>query len=164
MRVLLIRHATAVPQGTPGITDNDRPLTPRGERRFRKAARGLARVARPPDALLTSPLPRALRTAQIAAQAWGRVKPRIEPALASGEVAQLLAVLAAEPPDTTVALVGHEPDLSALLAHLIHAADGERLALRKGGAVLVDVPDSPVKGGRLVFHLTPKLLRRLARD
>src|SRR5712691_2564228 len=71
MRLLFIRHAIAVPRGTPGIPDDERPLTPDGEKRFRKAARGLARIAAPPEILLTSPLPRARKTAEIAAQAWG---------------------------------------------------------------------------------------------
>ena len=62
MRLLIIRHAIAVPRGTPGIPDDERPLTPAGRKRFQTAARGLARVARRPDVLLTSPLPRALAT------------------------------------------------------------------------------------------------------
>ncbi|MGH7321735.1 MAG: SixA phosphatase family protein, partial [Candidatus Rokuibacteriota bacterium] len=88
MKLLLIRHAIAVPRGTPGIPDDHRPLTPKGERRFRKAARGLARIMRRPTALLTSPLPRARRTAEIAAKAWGRIKPTTESALVSGSVDQ----------------------------------------------------------------------------
>ena len=63
MKLLLIRHATAVPSGTPGIPDDERPLTAKGKKKFRLAARGLARIVRRPDALLTSPLPRALETA-----------------------------------------------------------------------------------------------------
>ena len=36
-----------------------------------------------PDVLLTSPLPRALETAEIAAQAWGGIEPTVEDAVAS---------------------------------------------------------------------------------
>ena len=63
MKVLIVRHAIAVPSGTPDIDDRDRPLTPRGRKRFRKAAQGLACILPRPDALFTSPLPRALETA-----------------------------------------------------------------------------------------------------
>ena len=38
MRLLMIRHATAVPRGAPDMPDDERPLTKRGERRFRRAA------------------------------------------------------------------------------------------------------------------------------
>lgn len=163
MRLLMIRHATAVPRGTPGIPDDERPLTPRGEKRFRQAARGLARIMRRPDAILTSPLPRAARTADIAARAWGRVKPRAEPALAGGSLEKMLAILAACPPHATVAVVGHEPDLSELLAHLLGASESQRLLFRKGGAALVEVPGSPAHGGRLVWFLRPRILRMLGR-
>jgi len=163
MRVLIIRHAIAVPRGTPGIPDDERPLTPAGRKRFQTAARGLARVARRPDVLLTSPLPRALATAEIAAAAWGRVRPRKAPALATGSVKRVLTVLTAQPADATVAVVGHEPSLSALLAHLVSASRSERLTFRKGGAALVELAESPAKGGRLLWYLPPKILRRLGR-
>ena len=69
MRLLIIRHAAAVERGTPGLGDDDRPLTPKGKSRFRAAAKGLARIVARPDVLLTSPLPRARQTAEIAARA-----------------------------------------------------------------------------------------------
>ena len=59
MRLLLIRHAIAVPRGTPDVPDDERPLTKRGVTRFRSAARGLAEAVARPDVLLTSPLLRA---------------------------------------------------------------------------------------------------------
>ncbi len=163
MRLLVIRHAIAVPRGTPGIADDDRPLTPRGRRRFQKTARGLARIAARPDVLLTSPLLRARSTAEIAAKAWGRIKPTIEPALAGDRLPELLATLSAHPADATVGVVGHEPHLSALLAALLGGAASDRLTFRKGGAALLDLSGGPVEGGRLLWYLPPKLLRTLAR-
>ena len=68
----IVRHAIAVPHGTPEVPEDERPLTPRGEKRFRVAAKGLARICRRPDVLLSSPLVRARQTADIAAEAWGR--------------------------------------------------------------------------------------------
>jgi phosphohistidine phosphatase len=163
MKLLIIRHAIAVPRGTPSIPDDERPLTLRGERRFRRAARGLARIARRPDAILTSPLPRALRTAQIAAKAWGRLEPKVQAALASGRVETVLALLAAQPREATIAIVGHEPDLSALLARLLGTPERERLTFRKGGAAMVEIAGRPTHGGRLIWYLAPKVLRALAR-
>ena len=108
MKLLFIRHAAAVPRGTPGVLDDERPLTPKGKAKFRVAARGLARITRRPDVLLTSPLPRARPTAEIAARAFKRVEPAIEPALAHKSLDGIVAALGAHRP-ATVAIVGHEP-------------------------------------------------------
>jgi phosphohistidine phosphatase len=163
MRLLIIRHATAVPRGTPDMPDDERPLTKRGERRFRGAAEGLARLVKRPDTLLASPLPRARRTAEIAAKAWGKVEVEEEPALAGGSYDEIATALGRFPADATVAIVGHEPDLSSLLGRLVGTSKGgDRLAFKKGGAALVDVPGPISEGGTLVWFLPPRLLRRLA--
>ena len=97
MRLIIIRHAIAVPHGAPGYADEDRPLTPEGEARFREAARGLARAYDRPDALLTSPWLRARQTAEIAGAAW-KIEPKETKALAGGTFEQQAAVLDRFPP------------------------------------------------------------------
>jgi phosphohistidine phosphatase len=164
MRVLIVRHASAVPSGTPGIADDDRPLTPRGKARFRAAAQGLARITHRPDVLLTSPLPRARATAEIAARAFGRVEPTVEPALAHGGVADVVAALARQPAQATIAIVGHEPVVSALLARLLGAGREDGFAFKKGGVALVELPEGPRAPGRLIWFLKPRILRALADD
>jgi phosphohistidine phosphatase len=163
MKVLIVRHAIAVPSGNPDIDDRDRPLTPRGRKRFRKAARGLACILPRPDALFTSPLPRALETAQIAAEAWGDVTPVEDPRLAGGHAEDILPTLTAYGEDALVALVGHEPDVSHLLGRLVGGA-GEGLTFKKGGAALVEVDGAAAANGRLIWFLPPRLLRRLGGD
>ena len=162
MKLLLIRHAAAVPSGTPGVPDDERPLTPDGKAKFRVAAQGLARVTRRPDLLLTSPLPRARVTAEIAARAFEHIAPTIEPALARSSVDGILAALTGHPPRARIALVGHEPLLGALLARLLGAGQGEQFAFETGGAALVDLPDGPAAPGRLRWFLKPRILRSLA--
>src|SRR5262245_16026944 len=93
MRLLMIRHAIALPRGPPDIPDDERPLTKRGAKRFRAAAEGLARIVARPDVLFTSPLPRARQTAEIAAQAWGKVEPVDLPALAEDPLDRAVAEL-----------------------------------------------------------------------
>jgi phosphohistidine phosphatase len=162
VKLLLVRHAIAVERGTPGIPDDERPLTPGGARKFRLAARGLARLLRRPDAVLSSPLLRAWRTAEIVARAYGRLTPRELPALASGDDAALQAALAEFAGDACLLLVGHEPHLSALLARVLGSQAPERLAFRKGGVALLELPGGLDGGGRLVLYLTPRVLRTLA--
>jgi phosphohistidine phosphatase len=162
MRLMIIRHAEAVPRGTPGIEDDARPLTAEGERRFAEAAAGLARVAEPPAVLLSSPLPRALRTAELAAAAWGGLSVKKLAALASGEIAGLERALASHPKASTIAVVGHEPYLSQLLAHAISVKRPEAFDFKKGGVALVDLPDGlSARDGRLLWYVTPKVLRAL---
>jgi phosphohistidine phosphatase len=163
VRILLIRHAIAVPRGTPGIPEADRPLTPRGRRRFRRAARGLARLAARPDVLLTSPLLRARTTAELAARAWRRLPPVVEPSLAGESARAVLTALARQPAEATVALVGHEPLLSEILGLLLGGMPGAHLPFRKGGAALVEVDGAPGAGGRLIWFLPPRALRALRR-
>ena len=162
MRLLIIRHAVAVPRGTPDMADDERPLTSKGRRRFREAARGLAAVIKRPSALLSSPLPRARETAEIAAKAWGKVKVSDTPALAGGTFEELAVSLAPFGPKDLVAIVGHEPDLSEVLARLLGTPMADRLTFRKGGAALVEVPGPLQEGGHLVWYLSPRVLRSLA--
>lgn len=161
MRLLIIRHAVAAERGTPGMADDDRPLTPEGEKKFAKAARGLAAASARPAAILSSPLPRAWRTAEIAAAAFGKLMPRKEPALVGGSFDELARAVAGYGADATVALVGHEPHLSSLLARLLGSSAPDRLEFRKGGAALVEVSGRLEQGGQLLWFLTPKLLRAL---
>jgi phosphohistidine phosphatase len=160
MRLIIIRHAIAVPRGTPGVADEDRPLTPEGEAKFREAARGLARAFGRPDALLTSPWRRARQTAAIAGAAW-KIEPADAQALAGGTFEEHAALLDAYPKDAAVAVVGHEPYVSNLLARLVGARRPERLELKKGGAAVVDLPGRLAEGGSLVAYLPPKVSRKL---
>jgi len=162
MQLLIIRHGIAVERGTPGIPDEDRPLTPEGETKFAEAAKGLASLVDRPGALLTSPLLRAKQTAALAAAAWSRIEPKETAALAGGSFEEQAAVLDRYPRDATVAVVGHEPHVSALLARLLGSRHDDRLAFKKGGAALVDVPGRLAGGGQLVWFLPPKALRKLA--
>ena len=165
MKLLLIRHAPAAPNGRAGIRDRERPLTPRGRARFRLAARGLARIAERPDVLLTSPLVRARATAEIAAAAFRKVTPRVEPALGEESVDAVVAALKKCPRDAMVAVVGHEPTLSRLLARLLGVyQDDDRFDFKKGGAALVDLPDGPGAAGRLRWFVKPRILRSLGDD
>jgi phosphohistidine phosphatase len=160
MRLLILRHAIAVEAGTPGVADDDRPLTPRGRKRFAKAAEGLAHILSAPDALYTSPLPRALETAEIAAEAWGDITPTPDPRLAERHSSELVRDLASHGEEALVVVVGHEPHVSHLLAHLI-SGDAEALAFRKGGAALVEMDAAAPGRSRLVWFLPPRLLRKL---
>lgn len=163
MRLVIVRHAIAADR-TPEMRDEDRALTAEGVKKFRRAARGLAAFMKPPDLLLTSPLVRARQTAEILAQAWGGPALEEEATLAGGTVDDVGTRLDTCPPEATVAVVGHEPQLSALLAQLLGTNRSERLEFRKGGVAVVDLAGAFAEGGRLVSCLPPKVLRALSGD
>jgi len=164
VQLLLIRHAVAVPREARGIADDDRPLTPKGRKKFEAAAAGLRRIVDRPDVLLTSPLPRARETAEIAARAFGRIEPRTEPTLAGDSVSKILGALEKVADAELVAIVGHEPVLSGVLAQLLGSREAGRLEFKKGGAALVDLPRGLAAGGQLLWFVKPRILRTLSGD
>ena len=164
--VYLIRHAVAFDRDRKRWPDDrQRPLTPEGMRKFRKAAAGLESFIGPVDRLLTSPLVRARQTAQILDEVTEWPQPIDAPELAPGRTpAQALALIRKHDVES-LALVGHEPDLTELIGVCVAGA-GMRvsLALKKGGAACVSFGAPPRPGaGHLDWLLTPKALRALAR-
>lgn len=162
MEICLVRHGIAVERGAPGFEDDSRrPLTPQGRARMEEAATGLKRLFTP-QVLLTSPLVRAVETADILRKAYGLGKPRVCEALASGDHDGVLAALE-EADAGAVALVGHEPWTSELLSYLL---TGERAGMaavfKKGAAALVRSAADPAPGNCwLEWLLQPNALRRL---
>lgn len=146
----LLRHADAEPHGT--RPDAERRLTERGERQARLAGLALGRMGIAPDATLTSPKERALRTATLALQAWAEGRPdgtgvidrmRVHAPLREGfDGAHALAAIAPLGPDARLLAVGHEPDLSDVVAQLT----GARIDLKKGGLAVVRVAASVAIG------------------
>lgn len=163
-RLFLLRHAPAVPRGTPGYADDARPLTLDGARKMRRAARGVRRLVGRVDRVLTSPLPRARRTAEIVGRELGK-EPQDLDALAPGRPpAEVEKALAREKPGSRLLLVGHEPGLSELAASLTGSRRAG-IAFRKGGLARVDVAGAPAgRPGTLVWLATPKILRWIARE
>jgi phosphohistidine phosphatase len=118
-QLYLFRHGLAVPHGTPEIEDDDRQLTDEGERRVRQVARGLKRIKVKIVKIATSPLPRALRTAEIVAEALGdpdSVEAFDE--LRPGRDASAIRAWLATRAESRLMIVGHNPSLSDLLALL----------------------------------------------
>jgi phosphohistidine phosphatase len=163
MELLIVRHGIAVEPGMPGMKDEERPLTEEGMQKFKEVARGLAELLPRPDVLLTSPLVRARQTAEIAAAAWGKLRPMVEPRLAAG--ARPETILRAVYEHHGAALVGtfgHEPDCSSLLAHLLGTPHSGRLAFKKGGAALVKLGERPREAATLLWFVPSRVLRPIA--
>ena len=147
IRLYLVRHGLAIDRADwEGVPDELRPLTGKGRRRFRKAARAFGKLAGKVDLILTSPLVRAVQTAEILAGEVKHGEVAVLEELASGGVAALLAAVAKRASTgKSVALVGHEPQLSSTLTALAHLGPEEssKLDFRKGAIVRLDVSGLP---------------------
>lgn len=165
MRVLIVRHAQAEEREGAGREEQDahRALTDAGRKHARKAGRALKELLPRIDALATSPLVRARDTARLIAKEYKRLPITELPALAPGRAeSAVLAWLSDHAADATVALVGHEPDLSGLASWLLTGRAGTLVEFKKGAACLLEFPEG-VEPGRatLIWLLAPGQLRRL---
>ena len=158
----LVRHAIAAERGEDWPDDDKRPLTERGIARFKEAVSGLEALDAEIDEVFTSPLVRAKQTADLlAAGAKGKPPVKILDALSPGHSpTAVLAQLAKAAKRRRIALVGHEPDLGELAAHLIGA--GRALPFKKGGICRIDVESlTSRRAAALIWFVTPKVLRKL---
>jgi phosphohistidine phosphatase len=168
MRLLVVRHGIAEDRDAWARTGEDdtlRPLTDEGRRKMRGVARGLARVGPTPDVLASSPLTRAVQTADILDRAYGGVETMVlEQLTPERHPADLLGWLRMCASESTIAVVGHEPHLSDLLSWLLTGREGSFIQLKKGGACLLSFQENARAGSAMLrWALTPTQLRRLGR-
>jgi phosphohistidine phosphatase len=156
MKLYIMRHGPAEDVAASG-RDADRALTPQGRERVRAVAKALAEEDEAPHAILTSPLVRALQTAEIVAAATklaergGVVETHRE--IAPGGDAYDLVREISEARRKRVMIVGHEPDLSALVARLV----GQPPAQGMLKAMVVGISlEHGLDRARLRFVLDPK--------
>ncbi|MBI4668042.1 MAG: phosphohistidine phosphatase SixA [Elusimicrobia bacterium] len=166
MQILIIRHAPAgerVQWSKKGKPDELRPLTEKGRQKMRRIAKGLASLVSRLNIVISSPLARALETADILAKSFPSVKlEKLEDLKPGGDPENVFARLAKLEAGAIGAVVGHEPDLSALLARMLTGEPDSFTDLKKGAAALVEF-ESAVRPGRgaLLWLLQPSQLRKL---
>jgi phosphohistidine phosphatase len=150
MKLYFLRHGQA---DWPGWKkpDDERPLTKRGKREMRDVSKLLDRLKVRPDLIVTSPLPRAVQTAAIAAD-YLKAKVRKDESLSPGFAKSTLRAVVKRHRANVLMLVGHEPDFTNVISGLT----GASLKLSKAGVALVDV--DPESGeAKLLWLLPPKI-------
>ncbi len=165
MELLIVRHAIAVERNTRRWPDDaDRPLSPKGVARAAKAAAGIKQLVRAPTRVLASPLVRAQQTAAILSEVAGWPSSRECAELAPGAAPEALLAALRRLPEARVALVGHEPGLSRLLAVALPGDAGTgAFRFRKMGAALLHFAGAARPGGARLEWLVPAKLLRAAR-
>lgn len=161
MQIYLLRHGIAEDQ-KPGGRDEDRELTPEGKKKLQDVLRAARQAEVSPSLILTSPLRRAIQTAELAAGVLGYKD-------------DLLRTKALEPGSSTkcvweevrvhknvreLMMVGHEPLFGSLTAYLL-GTPALQMDFKKGAVARVDVEQfGPEPRGVLKWYLIAKLAGR----
>ena len=139
MRLILFRHGPAeAREGYRGHPDADRPLSPEGARRTRRALQGLGQLVPELSTIGTSPYRRAVETAEIASARFGiqhETTEALRPGAGPRELSDWLAVF---PLDSTIMAVGHEPDLGELASWFLSGRSSSFAPVKKAGAIALD--------------------------
>jgi len=164
-QILLIRHAIAEDHdiAKPDFKDEDRALTKTGRAKMAKIAHGLKAIVPDISYIASSPLLRAVQTADILHREYRDAQlvktAELQPGLNFHSLIDWLRNL---PATGATALVGHEPDLSYLLCRLLTGKEQAFLHFKKGGASLIELGEKIAAGdARLMWLSTPGQLRRI---
>lgn len=161
MRLYLLRHGIAE-DASAGMSDAERALTDEGRDQLVDTSKALLRLGVKPGVILSSPLVRAVQTAELVAPSLDApVEQALE--LQPGCMLSDLERLVRRYQHDTIMIVGHEPDFSTLAARL-NNADERGIVLKKGGMIRVDVSGGKLQAGRgrLTALFTPKMFRLIA--
>ena len=157
LKLYFLRHGEADNRQDWHGDDSERPLTAGGKKRMKREAAGMRKLKLPLDIIISSPLVRALQTAEIVAKAHGSTARLVtDGRLRPGFGPKHLAALVAEHRDARgLMLVGHEPDFSETISRV---TGGGRLVMKKGALAYVEVEDRDSVKGSLVWLAPPKVL------
>jgi phosphohistidine phosphatase len=165
MNLYIIRHAIAVEEGLPEYEeDSQRPLTDKGKKKMRLIAKGLRALGADFDLILSSPYARTQETAEILADVF-KVKQDIaytENLIPMGDPDLLIAEMNEKYNADSIALVGHEPHLTALISLLVSDNADIDMTLKKGGVCRLSTDDlHHTRKATLEWLLTPGILVEL---
>jgi phosphohistidine phosphatase len=149
--VVVIRHAHAGNHSAP--SDHERPLDARGRREAAEAGRWLASVGQPLDVVLVSSAVRTRQTWELLSDELADAPDAtIERRLYNSDLGEMLEQLEAHPTATAIAIVGHNPAVSALASALVD--DGVELS--PAAIAIIETDDGPDgRAGRLVASWSP---------
>ena len=169
MDLYIIRHAIAQQLDKKNdFMDEKRALTNEGRERMHEVVKGLLKLGVELDLILTSPLVRAVETADIVATTFGLSKKDIEltdnlkpGASCDGLFTEIKKRAGVE----SLALIGHQPDLGFIVSRIVQGNGNLSIMLKKGSVCSINVIETvPTLHGNLVWLLTPKQLRLLAKQ
>src|SRR5262245_18101788 len=136
MEIFILRHGEAGKRLPAGGKDSERPLTVTGQDEVKQVAGAMVELGVKLDLVTTSPLKRALQTAQIVSKAlkikkgcleeWDELKPE-------GNRIELYRKLGQFKQESSILIVGHEPYLSNMVSEIIFGNSSAGIVLKKAG-------------------------------
>ena len=155
MRLYLLRHGKALDKEHFEGADADRPLSKKGQKRTREVFEQLTEHKVKPEAILTSPLKRAVETAEIAKEIFKAPIEKVAALAAGVKPGDAAAALASFSKEYDILMVvGHEPDLSRFAAWLSNQSTDD-FGFKKAGCFCL--AGKLKKGGMLLkWMLAPK--------
>ena len=152
----LVRHADAGDPSEWTGPDAERPLSSKGVKQAARLAATLLAAETQIDSIRHSPARRCAETATVLSAVL-EVESAADERLGSGPTLSDLDRMFNRKGVKRLALVGHEPSLSRLVAELTGTSG---IAVEKGALIRIDLPNGPGAGaGRLVTIAPPSLLR-----
>jgi len=151
-----MRHGIAE-EGGFGMDDRDRQLTKEGIVKIRAIGQYLDKLKLKFDEIYTSPYARALKTAEIIAEALGRMdRLTVESGLAPGfQMSDLVRIMHGKNRRGRYLFVGHNPSFSIVPMELI---GGGNMELKKGGIISIETAIIQPGAGLLEWMLPPGLM------
>lgn len=158
MILYLMRHANAGAVRENPLLDAKRGLIKEGKEQCMLMARVLNALKAPIDGIISSPLKRALQTAQLVGTELGyEAKIEISPALGlNGTYADFQNMLAKYTDREGILVVGHNPSIFQFLGRLITGNGGAAIRMRKASIARVDMSHHPP---RLQLLIDPRTAR-----
>lgn len=155
MRIFLVRHGDADAEIPEGLGDEARALVAKARTSLSAHFAQLAERMGPVQLILTSPLVRTVQTAQllsVAAQHEGplRAHRSLLPDMPVGAVDPVLS----EHAEQNVALVGHQPSMGALAAHLLGLPSFPK-PVSPGTVIALERGEDASQPAKLLFFAAP---------
>src|SRR5208282_1223458 len=160
MNLYLMRHADAgLPRGNPTL-DAKRGLIKDGKQQCIQMAALLSTFKVQVDVILSSPLKRAMQTAQLVGTELGydgkiEISPALNPESSYLDFQKMLAKYVDR---EGVLAVGHNPSLFQFLGKLVTGNGGANLRVRKGSVARVDLDRHP---RQLQWLIDPRMARAI---
>lgn len=125
MNLYIVRHSDALAVGEAGVTsDGERTLSPPGREKASRVAKGLKAVDCRPEVIACSPLPRALETARILAEALcPDTAPEACDFLRPGATMDALMDWLRTRSAKCALIVGHAPDVTYIASRILSGND-----------------------------------------
>lgn len=158
MQVYLLRHGISEEERV-GLSDADRALTAEGRRRLRQTLQVAGRADVKPSLIVSSPLKRAMQTAEIAKEVLAFKNEIVSSkALLPGAAAeQIWEEIRVNKSERSIMLVGHNPLFANLAGYLLGQPE-LRVDFKKGAILRLDMEGfSSHPKGILCWYLTSKL-------